>query len=185
MIDQERIQGNERLTKVETEVAGIREEMAGMWRAQTATKDAVDKLAAVISDSNKTDWMTFATVAGLVLTLVGCLWAAAIHPISDNVDRAAQAADKLATAVLVQNDKVSEAHADIRDLKLLAELEQKEIAKLTDEGSPVTITKLALLANEFEDLKEKTDHMNTTGTIDSDKRLSILEAQLKTGALKP
>ena len=97
--------GNERLTKVETEVAGIREEMSGMWRSIKDTKDAVDKVGQAIADSNKTDWMTFATVGGLIITVVVGLYAAAIHPIAADVERGNRTADKLAEAVLIQNEK--------------------------------------------------------------------------------
>ena len=86
--------GNERLTKVETKVENIGIELEGMWKTLRAIQDAIGR-------TGKWDWMTFVGIAGLIM----CLWAAAIHPISADVERAAASADKLAQAVLIQNEK--------------------------------------------------------------------------------
>ena len=123
-----------RLARAETEIKGFHDEMRGMWAAVKDTKDAVDKLATAFSDSNKTDWMTFATISGLVLTLIGCLWATAIHPIAADVERSALAADKLAAAVLVQNDKINESRSDVRDLQLLIRVMQNDLDKIASEN---------------------------------------------------
>jgi hypothetical protein len=81
-----------------------------------------------------TFWMTFATMAGLLLTLIGCLWAAAIHPIAADVERSALAADKLAAAVLVQNDKINESRSYVSDLQLLIRVMQKDLDKIDSEN---------------------------------------------------
>jgi hypothetical protein len=62
------------------------------------------------------------------------LWAAAIHPIAADVERSALAADKLAAAVLVQNDKINEARSDVSDLQLLIRVMQKDLDKIASEN---------------------------------------------------
>ena len=87
----------ERIAKVETEVKNISTELAGIWKVLNQIQDSLNK-------SNKTDWQTI--FAGLLL--VGALYAAAIHPISNDVERTAKSADALAQAVIVQNDMFSD-----------------------------------------------------------------------------
>jgi len=112
--------GNERLTKVETEITGIREEMSGMWRALNSTKDSIDKLATIINQSNKTDWQTLVAIFGLIIVIGGAAYAAAIHPIISDVERGNKAAEQLADAVLIQNQKSdAEKYDRINDIHML------------------------------------------------------------------
>ena len=132
-----------RLTKVETKVDNITVELTGMWKSLRDIQDSINR-------ANKTDWMTLATIGGLILTLIGCLYAAAIHPITADVERAAQSANKLAEAVLVQNEKFN-----------------------------TTETKVVLQNAQIDSIQEMLKNLNAHGTVDSDKRLSLLEARLE------
>lgn len=131
--------GNERLTKVETEVSGIREEMVGMWRTLRDIQDSLNK-------ANKTDWNTI--FAGLVL--LGALWASAIHPISADMERTSRVADKIAEAVIIQNNRI-----DAND------------------------TQEKLTTAEVAALRTTVQYMNEHGTTGSDKRLAIIEMRLQ------
>lgn len=88
--------GNERLTKVETQVASMNAELGGIWKTLRDIQDSLNK-------SQKTDWQTIF----IGLTVIGALYMSAIHPITADVERTGKAADKLAEAVIVQNDKAS------------------------------------------------------------------------------
>ena len=63
----------------------------------------VDKIFDVVNRSQKTDWNTI--FAGCLV--IGALYAATIRPVENDVDRSNKTAEKLAEAVLVQNDKIT------------------------------------------------------------------------------
>ena len=107
--------GNERLTKVETEVAGIREEMSGMWRTLKDIQDAVSR-------ANKTDWQTI--FAGLLV--VGALYASSIKPLESKIER--EQSDRVENSAREREDRVSLAEAvkvsDDRITELRIEMER-------------------------------------------------------------
>jgi tetrahydromethanopterin S-methyltransferase subunit G len=170
-------QGNERLTKVETKVDNITVELTGMWKALRDIQDSLNR-------SGKTDWMTLIALCGFLLTLIGCLWAAAIHPISADVERAAMSADKLATAVLIQNDKVASNASDLKALKADVDRTAESAGKIAaavlvqNDKFTATSTKVELIESKLEALEILISHINAHGTVDSDKRLSLIEAKL-------
>lgn len=94
MPNEEHPVGNERLTKVETQVASMNVELGGIWKALRDIQESLNK-------SQKTDWQTIF----IGLSIIGALYASAIRPIAADIARAGQTADKLAEAVLVQNEK--------------------------------------------------------------------------------
>ena len=106
----------------------------------------VDKIFDVVNRSQKTDWQTI--FAGLIV--VGALYASAIRPIENEVSRADLTANKLAEAVIVQNDKINE-------LEITAKVQSIEIE------------------NGLSGLKE----IIANGTPGADKRLTVLEKQLE------
>jgi methyl-accepting chemotaxis protein len=93
----------ERIGKLETTVEGFHEQ----FRSMNAT---LEKIQDSLSSSKQTNWAT--VIAAIVLGLA--LWAAAIRPINNDVERQALAAEKIAEAVLVQNDKISSLQIDAR-----------------------------------------------------------------------
>ena len=64
----------------------------------------VDKIFDAVNRSQRTDWQTI--FAGLIV--VGALYASAIRPIENEVSRADLTSNKLADAVIIQNDKINE-----------------------------------------------------------------------------
>jgi methyl-accepting chemotaxis protein len=93
----------ERIGKLETTVEGFHEQ----FRSMNAT---LEKIQDSLSSSKQTNWAT--VIAAIVLGLA--LWAAAIRPINNDVERQSLAAEKIAEAVLVQNDKISSLQIDAR-----------------------------------------------------------------------
>ena len=87
---------NERLTKVETQVVGITQDLAGIWKILRDIQDSINK-------SQKTDWQTIL----IGLTVIGALYASAIHPIQSDIERTSADAKALAQAVIVQNDRIA------------------------------------------------------------------------------
>ena len=106
----------------------------------------VDKIFDVVNRSQRTDWQT--VFAGLIV--VGALYASAIRPIENEVSRADLTANKLAEAVIVQNDKINE-------LEITAKVQSIEIE------------------NGLSGLKE----IIANGTPGADERLTVLEKQLE------
>lgn len=89
-------ENNERLTKVETQVVGITQDLAGIWKILRDIQDSINK-------SQKTDWQTIL----IGLTVIGALYASAIHPIKSDIERTSADAKALAQAVIVQNDSIA------------------------------------------------------------------------------
>jgi hypothetical protein len=89
-------ENNERLTKVETQVVGITQDLAGIWKILRDIQDSINK-------SQKTDWQTIL----IGLTVIGALYASAIHPIQSDIERTSADAKALAQAVIVQNDRIA------------------------------------------------------------------------------
>jgi hypothetical protein len=106
----------------------------------------VDKIFDVVNRSQKTDWQTI--FAGLIV--VGALYASAIRPIENEVSRADLTSNKLADAVIIQNDKINE-------LEITAKVQSIEIE------------------NGLSGQKE----IIANGTPGADKRLTVLEKQLE------
>jgi hypothetical protein len=86
-----------RITRLETEQVTTSKELDGIWKT-------LRDIQGMLNKSQRTDWQTI--FAGLVV--LGALWAAAIHPINADVERAGAVASKLADAVVVQNNKIVE-----------------------------------------------------------------------------
>jgi hypothetical protein len=84
--------GGERLTKVETQVDNITVELGGIWKVLRDIQDSLSK-------SQRTDWQTIF----IGLSIVGVLYASAIHPINADIERTSKTAEQLAAAVLVQD----------------------------------------------------------------------------------
>jgi outer membrane murein-binding lipoprotein Lpp len=84
----------ERIGKLETAVTGINNQLDDIT-------SLLRTMGNEISKSRRTDWSV--VFAGALV--VGGLWAAAIHPISSDVERTSMAADRLAQAVVVQNER--------------------------------------------------------------------------------
>ena len=84
------------------------------------------------------------------LIVVGALYASAIRPIESNVARTDSAATKLAEAVIVQNDKINNLAVEQRMIDAKLERAIKDIAEVQSNGS-----------------------------VAADKRISILETQMK------
>ena len=112
MSDEHPAAQNERLTKVETQVIAMNNELTGISKTLRDIQDAVNK-------GQKTDWTVFL----MALALIGTLWAAAIHPIAADIERSNKASERLAEAVIVQNDKASEER--IERLKADAEADKR------------------------------------------------------------
>jgi len=89
-------ENNERLTKVETQVVGITQDLAGIWKILRDIQDSINK-------SQKTDWQTIL----IGLTVIGAIYASAIHPIKSDIERTSADAKALAQAVIVQNDRIA------------------------------------------------------------------------------
>ena len=87
----------ERIGKLETAVAGIDHKLDDMTIVMRAVQNEFSK-------SRKTDW----SVVWAGALVAGALWAAAIRPVQSDVERTSAAADNLAKAVVVQNDKQSD-----------------------------------------------------------------------------
>ena len=124
----------ERLSALEAESRNTKSQITSIF-----TK--LDHIENMLGQTQKTNWsLIFSVVA-----LVGALWAAAIHPLNADQERAEKNAVVLADAVTVQNQvintlKVSEAIQDsaISDLR-------KTQADFNDKGSPALDRRISLL----------------------------------------
>jgi hypothetical protein len=97
---------NERIGRLETEVEGFHDQFHSI-------NLTLEKIQDSLSNSKQTNWAT--VIAAIVLGLA--LWAAAIRPINNDVERQSLAAEKIAEAVLIQNDKISGLQIDARLLE--------------------------------------------------------------------
>jgi hypothetical protein len=117
---------------------------------------SIGRIEGAISKSRETNWQTL--FAGALV--VAMIWAALINPLTQNADRQEKViaqnaerqdriAEKLADAVLVQTDKIV-------NLQITT----------------------ARLSDHQESIMRELDGINKNGTVQSDKRLSLLEYQI-------
>ena len=143
----------ERIGKLETAVNGI-------WAVLDKLQKGQDEIQHAISDSGKTNWSVLIAALGVLLSFGVVMWGAAIHPLNQDIERQSKNEDRIADAVIVQNDKWSisqEAqNAKIQDL-------QTAVIKLVDWQ---------------DDVRVQLKRFDEQGSAVADKRLLLLEYQI-------
>lgn len=117
----------ERLGRLETSVESL--------------ASSVKALADSYASSRQTNWGVVASFAVVVLAL----YAAAISPIHADVERAAAGAERLASAVLLQNDNIQKLQIEQALQHGDAERLRADFNAVRDQGSPITDKRLAIL----------------------------------------
>ena len=112
-------------------------------------QEGQERIERAIADSGKTNWSVLFAGAGVLLSLVLVIYGAAIHPLNEDIKRQEVSAGVLAEAVKV---------AESRSVQM-----QIAIARLQDHEETVI---------------KQIDAINDRGTVNSDRRLTLIEWQL-------
>lgn len=158
---------SERVSSLETLVSSLHSDV-------TEFKGLLNKISDSVSNKSQTNWgLVFAGLA-----VLGSLWAAAIHPLTADIDRIRTDAADLARAVIVQNDKI--AITDTRTVKLDSQLVSVVSAAqhIEDYGSPVHERRVSLLESNVKTMEHDIERFRTEGIPTIDKRVTLLEYRL-------
>ena len=113
--------------------------------------DKLDHIESLLSANNKTNWGVI--FAGMVLALG--LWAAAIRPMNNDIDRQEKNAEVLAEAVKVQNVIQADFKAgQVAQDKDLASL-KIAVDDIKEHGSPLTSQRISLLEYRMSQAESK------------------------------
>ena len=132
----------ERIGRLETTVEGFHDQ----FRQISITLGKIQDALAV---GKQTNWSL--VIAGLFLVLA--IWAAAIHPINQDVERQAVAASDLAKAVLIQNSTISEINGTLKENSTRQINDEKEIDLIRTQGSPVVASRLSILEYRMDEIQ--------------------------------
>lgn len=129
---------NERLVKLETVVGSFNERFDKLENTLVAVNN-------VLNSSKQTNWPLIFAAITVILSTVSILWFAAIRPITSDVDRSAIAAEKLATAVLIQNDKIADQKNEIVSLSSQVRQDRADIDYMQLHGTAQTSIRLGII----------------------------------------
>jgi hypothetical protein len=130
----------ERLSRMEESQANFRSDL-------NSIKHTVEDIRKAIGASQKTNWgLIFGGVA-----LMGSLWAAAIHPISQDQGRVEESAKAIALAVLEQNKRSDRQEIEIVKTEMQVAANKEKIDTVISVGSP----ELPLLKYRLQQLEAK------------------------------
>ena len=144
----------DRLGRLETTVEGFHDQ----FRSINAT---LDKIQDALNRGSQTNWSL--VIAALFLVLA--IWAAAIRPINQDVERQAAAASELARAVLIQNNTISDIQGSLKENNTRQISDEKEIDLIRTQGSPVTASRISILEYRMDEIapappQKKTNTLN-------------------------
>ena len=131
----------DRLGRLETTVEGFHDQ----FRSINAT---LDKIQDALNRGSQTNWSL--VIAALFLVLA--IWAAAIRPINQDVERQAAAASELARAVLIQNNTISDIQGSLKENNTRQISDEKEIDLIRTQGSPVTASRISILEYRMDEI---------------------------------
>ena len=138
----------ERVERLETTVETFVQNTREQFRSINAS---LDKIQDSLSTSKQTNWSV--VIAAIVLGLA--IWAAAIRPINQDVERSAMAASDLAHAVVLQNDRINGIESSLRESTTKQTSDEKQIDLYRTEGTPSTAARLTLLEYRIDELQPK------------------------------
>lgn len=125
---------SERIGRLETAQEGFHEELADIRATLKTIQES-------LSSRSRTDWSVI--FSGLMV--VGALYAAAIHPLHDEIQRHNKVEEKLAEQNVQQNDRLS----TIRETQMRIEVDlqnaKEKLRDIVEHGSPITDRRLSLL----------------------------------------
>jgi hypothetical protein len=105
------------------------------------------------SKSGETNWFLVIAIMGMAVTLVGALWASAIRPINQDIERAQRDASTLATAVVTKGELIARQESDLVRLKSQVDVLSGQFRDVYDHGSPITDKRLALIEYRLANIK--------------------------------
>jgi prefoldin subunit 5 len=100
----------QKIAALETSVKSLHGELGEI-------KAAVSSIATTLQNTRETNWATIFAGVAVLVSVIAALWAAAINPLNHDLDRLASEKEKLAEAVLVQNNKMQDLKDQVVELK--------------------------------------------------------------------
>lgn len=149
-------------------IAFLESNQKSMQAWMTSIDSKLENLAKDLSAGRRTDWGVI--FSGLML--IGVVWAAAINPISHDLERSDKAAEKLALAVLEQNKVAANQQQVLSSLVDFRHSTEEEIDSLKTIGSEGADKRLPLLEFHMEKIRGEWEKS------DVDKRMAIIEYRL-------
>jgi hypothetical protein len=149
-------------------IANLESNQKSMQAWMTSIDSKLENLAKDLSAGRRTDWGVIFT--GLML--IGAVWAAAINPISHDLERSDKAGEKLALAVLEQNKVAANQQqvlSSLVDFRHSTEGEMDRLKTIGSEGSDKRLTLLEFRMEKIRGEREKSD---------VDKRMAFIEYRL-------
>lgn len=129
---------NERLSRLETTVEALHDDFADV---RGVLKDIQGSLAR----GRETNWSVI--FAGLAV--VGSLYAAAIRPLSQEIERSQHTAETLSQAVVLQNGKIESNTMETAKLGVMLDAMTTTISRIERDGSPITDRRLSVIEHEL------------------------------------
>ena len=110
---------------------------------------AVSTAAVASKAPRETNWFLIASG----LTLVGAFWASQIKPIQTDIDRQTANAGSIASAVLLQNEKIQSLQLVTKENEIYRKFHEDQINRYAVSGSPGADKRLSVLEKESADAK--------------------------------
>lgn len=129
---------SERLGRLEAEFAAVTRDVGEIKTALGTIQDAVMR-------GQRTNWPVMIGASALLLSL----WAAAIRPLDNDLIRQQVSAERLATAVLIQNDKIASAEREATRQLVLIQTVIADVTYMREHGTPSADRRLALLEQKM------------------------------------
>ena len=102
-----------------------------------------------LSRSKETNWFLVIAIMGMAVTLIGALWASAIRPINQDIERSQRDAATLAAAVVTKGELIADHSATLVKLASQLEVLQSQFQDVYAKGSPITDKRLTLLEHQM------------------------------------
>ena len=168
-----------RVSVLETSVEQLHGQVAAMSRQMN---EGFDKLYSSISAAGRTNWGLILSAAALLFTLGGVMYSGAIRPLEKDIERQTRVAETLASAVLVKEEKIGTMRERLGELakdtqNQLDGLRERQ-AELRTNGSPVLERRISLLESDLKALNHSFSVVRDNGTPEAIKRLALLEFQM-------
>jgi hypothetical protein len=133
----------ERISHLETSVEGIKGSLNEIRNSLIGLQETLGK-------SKETNW----TVIFAGAAVIGSLYAAAIRPLTIDIERQSHAAETLAVAVVASDTKISDARGEILKLDALVDQNRRTLEEIKKDGTPEADKRLLLVEYRLDKLEK-------------------------------
>jgi hypothetical protein len=129
---------SERIASLESSMRGIHSDVSDI-------KITLSAIQTTLGDAKKTDWTMIFTGIGVLIVVIGGLWASGIEPLNKDISRSELDSKDKAEAILKQNDKTDDLRDRIINLETIEKVNNAAIMDMQQHGSSSADKRLTLL----------------------------------------